>query len=153
MKANEGDRHFTRFLWLQDPTDSESKFEEYRFKTVLFGSTSSPFMLNATSHCHLRNHSSPIAKNIKDNVHVDNIISVCDHQPETVQYYSEARSIMTAACFNLRSWASNNQLVRERAAKDNADDTRNLLNDTLSLKTPETYQPSSRPLTKRTAQQ
>ena len=102
---NEGDRDFTRFLWLSDPTNLERKFEVYRFKTVLFGSTSSPFMLNATSHCHLRNHNSPIAKDIKDNVHVDNIISGCDHQPETVQYYSEARSIITAACLNLRSWA------------------------------------------------
>ena len=101
---NEGDRDFTRFLWLSDPTNLESKFEVYRFKTVLFGSTSSPFTLNATSHCHLRNHNSPIAKDIKDNVHVDNIISGCDHQPEIVQYYSEARSI-TAACLNLRSWA------------------------------------------------
>ena len=86
MKANEGAGDFARFPWLPDPTDPESKFEVYRFKTVLFGSTSSPFMLNATSHCHLRNHSSPIAKDIKDNVQVDNIISGCDHQPETVLF-------------------------------------------------------------------
>ena len=79
MKANERAGDFTRFLWLPDPTDPESKFEVYRFKTVLFGSTSSPFMLNATWHCHLRNHSSPIAKDTKDNVKVDNIISGCDH--------------------------------------------------------------------------
>ena len=36
MKANEGAGDFTRFLWLPDPTDPESKFEVYRFKTVLF---------------------------------------------------------------------------------------------------------------------
>ena len=35
---------------------------------------------------------------------------------------------MTAACFNERSWASNNQLLRERAAKDNAADTSNVVN-------------------------
>lgn len=162
MKANEGAGDFTRFLWLPDPTDPESKFEVYRFKTVLFWSTSSPFKLNATSHCHLRNHSSPIAKDIKDNVQVDNIISGCDYQPETVQYYS-VLFIMTAACFNVRSWILNNQLLRERAAKDNAADTSNVVNifglkwnlltDTLSLKTYEIYQPSSRPITKRTVLQ
>ena len=163
MKANEGAGDFTRFLWLPDPTDPESKFQVYRFKTVLFGSTSSLFMLNATSHCHLRNHSSPIAKDIKDNVQVDNIISGYHHQPQTVQYYSEARSIMTAACFNVRSWASKNQLLRERAAKGNAADASNvfnilglkcnLLTDTLSLKTHEIYQPPSGPITKCTVLQ
>ena len=115
-------------------------------------------MLNATSHCHLRNHSSPIAKDIKDNVQVGNIISDCDYQPETVQYYL-VLFIKTASCFNVRSWILNNQLLRERAAKDNAADTSNVVNilglkwnlltDTLSLKTHEIYQPSSRPITKR----
>ena len=36
MKANEGAGDFTRFLWLTDPADPESKFEVYRYKTVLF---------------------------------------------------------------------------------------------------------------------
>lgn len=77
--------------------------------------------------------------------------------------YQAAITIMTAACFNERSWASNNQLLRERAAKDNAADTSNVVNilglkwnlltDTLSLKTHEIYQPSSRPITKRTVLQ
>ena len=43
----EKDRNFTRFLWLSDPTDPNSKFVTYRFCTVLFGSVSSPFMLFA----------------------------------------------------------------------------------------------------------
>ena len=52
---NNEDRDFTRFLWISDPTDLESKFGLYRFKDCwLFGSTSSPFMLNATLHCHLK---------------------------------------------------------------------------------------------------
>ena len=68
---------------------------------------------------------------------------------------------MTDACFNLRSWASNSSFPRERAAKDNTSfDTSNVVNilglkwnlltDTLSPTTHETYQPSSQPITKRT---
>lgn len=51
---HESDRDFTRCFWLSDPKDPESKFQVFRFKTVLFGSTSSSFMLNATLHRHLK---------------------------------------------------------------------------------------------------
>ena len=33
---NNEDRDFTRLLWISDPTDPESKFEVYRFKTVSY---------------------------------------------------------------------------------------------------------------------
>ena len=44
---HEPDRNFTRFLWLSNPEDPDSKFVTYRFAVVPFGSASSPFMLNA----------------------------------------------------------------------------------------------------------
>jgi len=40
-------RNYTHFVWLSQPTDPESEFLIYHFKVVLFGSVSSPFMLNA----------------------------------------------------------------------------------------------------------
>ncbi|XP_048590376.1 uncharacterized protein LOC125573710 [Nematostella vectensis] len=46
-RLSEADRDMTRFLWLSDPSCPESEFQTYRFKSVLFGSASSPFMLNA----------------------------------------------------------------------------------------------------------
>ena len=58
---DESDRDLTRFLWLSNPKDPESKVHVYRFKTVLFGSASSPFMLNATLHRHLESYASPVA--------------------------------------------------------------------------------------------
>ena len=64
------DRDFTRFFWLSDPKNPESEFQVFRYKTVLFGSTSSPFMLNATLHHHLENFSTPVAKDIRDNMYV-----------------------------------------------------------------------------------
>ena len=59
------DRDFTRFLWLSDPTDPESNLIVYRFRVVLFGSVSSPFMLNAALHCHLQKYPSPVATDIE----------------------------------------------------------------------------------------
>lgn len=55
------DRDLTRF-WLSDPKNPESEFQVFRFKTVLFGLTSFPFMLNATLHHHLENYSTPVAR-------------------------------------------------------------------------------------------
>jgi hypothetical protein len=52
-------------------------------------------MLNATLHSHLNDHNSQIAKDIKIDLYVDKFISGRDTEEEAVQYYNEARSIMT----------------------------------------------------------
>ncbi|XP_068232011.1 uncharacterized protein [Palaemon carinicauda] len=53
VQLREEDRNYTRFLRLQDPTDPNSELIIYRFRVVLFGATSSPFLLNATIKSHL----------------------------------------------------------------------------------------------------
>ena len=78
------DRDFTRFFWLSDPKNPESSFQVFCFKTVLFGSTSSPFMLNATLHHHLDNYSTLVAKDIRDNMYVDNVISGSDQETDII---------------------------------------------------------------------
>ncbi|XP_070571116.1 uncharacterized protein [Ptychodera flava] len=62
------DREYTKFFWLTNPDDPESDFAVYRFKVVLFGSTSSPFMLNAVIKTHLENQSCYIADDMKQNI-------------------------------------------------------------------------------------
>ena len=153
------DRDFTRFFWLSDPKNPESEFQVFRFKTVLFGSTSSPFMLNATLHHHLDNHSTPVAKDIRDNMYVDNVISGSDRETDIISYYQESRSIMNAANFNLRSWASNSPQLRERTEQDQTADTSTVVNilglrwhpvqDTLALAPKEMAPPSCHPTSKR----
>ena len=49
----------------------ESAWKVYCFKTVLFGSNSSPFVLNSTLHHHLENFKTPFAKNV-ENIYVHN---------------------------------------------------------------------------------
>ena len=122
VRLNEYDRDFTRFLWLSDPLDPESSFIIYRFKVVLFGSASSPFMLNATLHHHLDKHNTNIAQDMKENLYVDNLISGCDTEVDAVVYYEEARSTMSQGKFNLRSWTSNSSLLQARTAEDNTNE-------------------------------
>ena len=153
------DRDFTRCFWLSDSTNPEREFQVFRFKTVLFGSTSSPFMLNATLHHHLEGYSTPVAEDIRNNMYVDNVISGCDQETDIISYYQESRSIMNAANFNLRSWACNSPQLREKAEQDQTADTSPVVNilglrwhpvqDTLSLTPQKPYQPSDQPITKR----
>ena len=156
---DEGDRDFTRFFWLSDPTNPESEFQVFRFKTVLFGSASSPFMLNVTLHRHLEHYTLPVAEDTKDNMYVDNVISGRDQETEILYYYQESRSIMTAANFNLRSWASNSPLLHAQTEKDQTADTNTVVNilglrwdpspDTLYLAPKEIAPRQSQPISKR----
>ena len=75
VQLAEDDRNYTHFPWLSKPEDPESKFTLYRFKVVLFGSVSSPFMLNATLQHLLNTDGSPVARDIQQNLYVDNILS------------------------------------------------------------------------------
>ena len=46
---------------------------------------------------------------MKHNLYVDNLISGCDSEQEVIDYYTESRSIMRQANFNLRSWSTNSR--------------------------------------------
>ena len=143
IQLHEDDRDYTRFLWLSDPQNPDSKFVTYRFRVVLFGAVCSPFMLNAALHCHLAQNSSPTAQKMLANLYVDNIISGCISESEAISYYNEARSVMSGAHLNLRSWASNSSQLMDQANRDKVADTNNPVNvlglqwntrsDTLSL--------------------
>jgi hypothetical protein len=107
VRLDDSDGNLNRFIWLSDPTIPESKFDIFRFNTVLFGLTSSTFMLNATLRSHLENYDLLVAQEMKDNIYVDNIISGCDQETDSILCYNDARSIMHNAHFNLHSWALN----------------------------------------------
>ena len=68
-------------------------------------------MLNSTLQKHLERFSTPVARDMKDNMYVDNILSGADTELNASQYYDESRSIMTEAKFNLQ-FAHGPQIVR-----------------------------------------
>ncbi|XP_063408858.1 uncharacterized protein LOC134692334 [Mytilus trossulus] len=121
---SEEDRDVTRFLWLSDPTNPGSQLKTYRFKAVLFGATSSPFILNATIQKHLKQfRNSETAKILERDIYVDNILSSMNKEEDLLTYFKEARSLMAGAGFNLRSWSSNSAKLLELAKEENVLDT------------------------------
>ncbi|CAL1281583.1 unnamed protein product [Larinioides sclopetarius] len=53
IEIHEDDRDYTRFFWSERPT-TEENLQVFRLTRVLFGVTSSPFLLNATIKYHLK---------------------------------------------------------------------------------------------------
>ena len=72
-------------------------------------------MLNAALHYHLHKFSTPIAADNETNLHVDNVISGCDSETDSVNYYNTSRSIKSQTKLNLRSWASNSAAAQSQA--------------------------------------
>ena len=128
VKLNASDQDFTRFLWLSNPQNPESDLDTYRFKVVLFGSASSPFMLGATLRLHLNKHDSEIAHDMQENLYVDNVISGSPSEESAVSYFHEARKIMSEANFNLRSWESNSQQLQAIARDSQVIDENQVVN-------------------------
>ena len=66
----------TKFVWLKDTTKPalENNSQVKRFTRVPLGMISSPFQLAATVKYHLNKADAPVAKKIKNNMYVDNLI-------------------------------------------------------------------------------
>ncbi|XP_065889723.1 uncharacterized protein [Dysidea avara] len=128
VKLQEDDRDFTRFFWLSTPENPESEFDVYRFKVVLFGSASSPFMLNATHRLHLSNQNSETAEDMIQSLYVDNVITGGPTEESVVQYFRKARTYMSEANFNFRSWVSNSPQLQAITHKESVADPSQMVN-------------------------
>lgn len=106
IKIAEKDRDFLRFLWF----DSQNNLKIYRHNRVVFGLTSSPFLLAATLN-HLLNtvkeNFEDTAQILRDSFYIDNsLVSLSDIE-ETGKFIDEAKMILASGRFNLRCWRSN----------------------------------------------
>ncbi|VDI02038.1 Hypothetical predicted protein [Mytilus galloprovincialis] len=116
------DRDVTRFYWLENPMDTESRLITYRFKVVLFGATCSPFMLSATLMKHFRDNPSTTSTELQRNVYVDNVLTSFTDKQSLLKFYTESRKLLSEAGFNLRSWNSNSTELQNVAGRDKIGD-------------------------------
>ncbi|GFS55320.1 integrase catalytic domain-containing protein [Trichonephila clavipes] len=99
------DRDFLRFFF----PSSEGRIL-YRHCRVVFGVSSSPFLLNA-SIMHLLENCQPqheeVAQKLKSSFYVDNCVSGVFNTDEQGRFIEHAKLIMLNGCFNLRGFESN----------------------------------------------
>ena len=112
------DREFVRFLCFKDPHNPEAGLDTYRFASVLFGSTSSPFLLMATLDHHLNNSGSPFKNLIAKSFYVDNLQGTMSDETELLEYYAEVNKQMDKANMPLRTWVTNSNQLKVQIERD-----------------------------------
>ena len=111
------DRDVLRFFWPADPYNPKSKLVEYRWKAVLFGSISSPFILASvlkrliTTNC----ETDYTKQALLNGIYVDNLLHSDNEEDKLMQFFTESRTVLDQGHFNLREWASNSKKVRFQA--------------------------------------
>ena len=95
--VKEEDRDVLRFLWVDDVNSAEPKIVENRFSRVVFGATSSPFLLNATLLKYITSHEREdpeIFNQILRSLYVDDLSLSLEDVDKAYQLYLKSRDRM-----------------------------------------------------------
>ena len=114
LTLEEKDRNVCCFLWLNPQGD----IEEYRYRKVIFGAKSSPFLLQAVLKYHLEGFvgKSDIASQLLRNLYMDDPVNSVENTEKAREFWHEAVTIFKDGGFNLRNFRSNDEdLLREIA--------------------------------------
>ena len=98
------DRNFTCFFMRKNITEPRSSVELWRFKSVLFGATSSPFMLNCTVADILNSNDFPYDLE----VFVDNLFVLDSKGDNMIQAAEQLIDIFERSSMPLHEFVSNN---------------------------------------------
>ena len=104
-------RDYLKFLWYDLQAEDE-QVVIYRFLRVVFGITSSLFLLNGTVRHHLSKYlekESGMVEQIMDDLYVDDLVSGCNEPEEGKTLYERSKAILSEAVFDLCKWVTNNR--------------------------------------------
>ena len=113
ISMKEEDRDVLRFLWVRDVRKEDPQVIVLRFTRVVFGISSSPFLLNATIRHHLENC---LPSNPDRSIYVDDIVTGATVESEALALYTKAKELLREGGFNLRKFET--KLQREVDSKE-----------------------------------
>ena len=120
------DRDALRFLWWKNG-DPFKEIVVYRHTRVVFGVTSSPFILNLVLKSHLENDSykkgsiSETVLKLKKSFYCDDCVASVDSEEEFLKFKADAEKVLMDRKFELRGWIHNGMPV------ENGDHVRSVL--------------------------
>ena len=121
VSMHEEDRDSLRFLWVSNPSDESSDMITLRFTRVMFGVSSSPFLLNATINHHIESfHESDPAfvDKFLSSIYVDDLVSGADDVKSIYEFYVKSKVRLASAGFNLRKFVTNSHELRDLIQND-----------------------------------
>lgn len=101
----EEDRDWLRFLWWE-----KNQIVVFRHARVVFGITSSPFLLGAVLAHHLKQAPQSLretAEKLSKSFYVDNCMTGVDTIEELQMFITNSQTLLKSAGFNLRGWVTN----------------------------------------------
>ena len=112
---DERHRDVVRFIWFRDLENltvdniNNAELAIYRICRVLFGVTSSPFLLTGTlvEHANMYNHDPQFVEKFLKSLHVDDLNSGGESKEEVLKFYTKCKERLAKASFNLRKFESN----------------------------------------------
>ena len=108
----EVDRNVLRFLWVDDISKDKPEIITLRFTRVVFGVSSSPFLLNATIAHHIGQYElvdPAFVEKFSENIYVDDLSAGGTDVDETYEFYVKSKLRLAEGGFNLRKFMSNSE--------------------------------------------
>ena len=113
----EADKDVLRFLWVDDISKPEPEVITPRFTRVVFGLSSSPFLLNATIKHHMEQYEQcdpDFTKKFLESIYVDDLTSGDSDVDGTFEFYVKSKLRLKDGGFNLRKFITNSEELRAR---------------------------------------
>lgn len=117
----EEDKDALRFLWIDDIDKAKPEVVVLRFARVVFGVSSSPFLLNATIKHHIDQYEQcdpNFTRKFLESIYVDDLTSGDSDVDRTFELYVKSKLRLKEAGFNLRKFVTNSEELRERIDKN-----------------------------------
>ena len=112
----EKDRDVLCFLWVNDTSLQQPEIIVMRFTRVVFGVSSSPFLLNTTIKCHMEKFSSSHPELVwqpLQSIYVDDVFGA-DSEENAFSLYKESKDVLRSGGFNLRKFVTNSPSLQEK---------------------------------------
>ena len=94
LSMHERDRDSLRFLWVVDPHSEPPEIITLRFTRVVFGVSSSPFLLNASINHHMESYRQvdpPFVDKFQLSIYVDDLVTGSSDVKSTFDFYKKSR--------------------------------------------------------------
>ena len=118
VSVNPEDRDMLRFLWIDDISEETPKIQVFHFTRVIFGVSSSPFLLNATVRHRIeayKDKDPEFVDKFLRSIHVDDLSFGASDVESAYELYAKSRQKrLSQGGFTLQKFVTNSNTLKER---------------------------------------